>query len=135
MRIVNQEILETILGFNKKVNVVTSPAAINIILNMAASGSEGETLEQFLRFLDAESVDELNSNSSSLMALINGDNNNNNNNNKSQGQPLLSLVNAMFIEKRFTLNSSFKKLLRDVYKTDAWRVDRKKVLFLFLIFF
>ena len=131
MRIAYESTLKTIMD-RTNVNLVTSPAAINITLNMAASVSEGETLEQFLRFLGAESVAELNSNSSSLMALINGDNDNNN---KSQEQPLLSLVNAMFIEKHFTSNSSFKKLLRNVYKTDAWRVDSKKVLFLFLIFF
>ncbi|KAF3441489.1 hypothetical protein FNV43_RR15403 [Rhamnella rubrinervis] len=108
MRIVHKAILNTIRERNNN-NILISPASFNIVLNMAASGSGGKTLEQFLRFLGSKSVAQLNSNIRSLMALTD--------------QPPLSLVNAVFIDERFTLKSSFVKLVRNVYKTEARSVN------------
>ncbi|KAF3441486.1 hypothetical protein FNV43_RR15400 [Rhamnella rubrinervis] len=112
MRIANKAILNTIRE-EKNNNILISPASFNIVLNMAASGSGGKTLEQFLRFLGSKSVAQLNSNTKSLMALTD--------------QPPLSLVNAVFIDKSFTLKSSFTKLVRNVYKTEARSVNFNEV--------
>ena len=128
MRIVNKAILKTIKeGKNK--NIVMSPSSFNIVLNMAASGSQGKTLEQFLRFLGSKSVAQLNSNSKSLMALTDHDNM------KTQERPPLSLANAVFIDERFTLKPSFKELVRNVYKIEERRVNFDKVLFFFFFLF
>ena len=51
-------------------NVVLSPMSIAIVLNMVASGSQGQTLKQFLHFLGAQGIEELSSNTRAMMSLL-----------------------------------------------------------------
>lgn len=117
MRFLIEEIQNTINEGNNT-NIVISPTSMNIILNMAASGSHGKTLEQFLGFLGSKSVAELNSKTSSLMALIDVKDNN---------RPVVSMENVMLIQQGFTLKRSFQKLVWDFYKTEPISVDFDQV--------
>ena len=51
-------------------NVVLSPMSIAVVLNMVASGSQGQTLKQFLHFLGAQGIEELSSNARAMMSLL-----------------------------------------------------------------
>uniref|UniRef100_A0A803NSQ3 Serpin domain-containing protein n=1 Tax=Cannabis sativa TaxID=3483 RepID=A0A803NSQ3_CANSA len=51
-------------------NVVMSPLSINLMLNMVASGAEGNTLEQFLKFQGSQGIEDLNQKSSVMMSLL-----------------------------------------------------------------
>ncbi|KAK1356878.1 SERPIN domain-containing protein [Heracleum sosnowskyi] len=56
-----------ILQKNKASNIVFSPLSLQLVLGLVAAGSEGETLEQLLSFLKAQSTDQLNSLASHLV--------------------------------------------------------------------
>ncbi|KAM6583359.1 hypothetical protein CsatB_010361 [Cannabis sativa] len=51
-------------------NFVMSPLSINLMLNMVAAGAEGNTLEQFLKFLGSQGIEDLNQKSSVMMSLL-----------------------------------------------------------------
>ncbi|KAH7516705.1 hypothetical protein FEM48_Zijuj10G0163400 [Ziziphus jujuba var. spinosa] len=70
VKVVTEGILKELTKNNPNKNVVMSPASMNIVLNMAASGSAGKTLDQFLGSLGSETITELSSKSSSLMGLF-----------------------------------------------------------------
>ncbi|PON81506.1 Serpin family [Trema orientale] len=66
---------QLILDENKKdgstsENVLVFPLSINMMLNMVASGSGGQTLEQFLKVLGSKDINDFNDKSSSMMALL-----------------------------------------------------------------
>lgn len=57
-----------ILSTNPNSNVVFSPLSIHVVLGLIAAGSCGQTLDQLLKFLKANSIDDLN-NASILQSL------------------------------------------------------------------
>ena len=57
-------------GSLKPRNVVLSPMSIAIVLNMVASGSQGQTQKQLLHFLGAQGIEELSSNTRAMMSLL-----------------------------------------------------------------
>ncbi|KAH7516728.1 hypothetical protein FEM48_Zijuj10G0165700 [Ziziphus jujuba var. spinosa] len=63
--------LEEVVKDHSK-NVVMSLTSMNLLLNMPVLGSSGDTLKQLLRCLGSETIADLSSKSSSLMALIFG---------------------------------------------------------------
>lgn len=141
MNLVTEVILKEIKEGNK--NVVMSPLSLNLLLNMAASGSRGSTLDQFLEILGSESVADLNSKSSSLISLLSSVNGRSENRSipqrsSSQEGPVMTLANVLFVDQVFPLKPSFLEMLRDVYKVVPKNVDfEQAILFvlLLLVFF
>lgn len=127
LNVVTEGILEELIK-NPEENVVMSPASMNVLLNMVASGSAGKTLEQFLRILGAKNITDLNSDSLSLMALLDQS--------TAKNAPVLSMVNAMFVEQRqsFRLKPSFQEMVRKIYKTEPKMVDFTQVIINFFSF-
>ncbi|KAJ4833201.1 hypothetical protein Tsubulata_019263 [Turnera subulata] len=68
LRLGTTKILEGIKEDTKK-NLVFSPFTTNCMLNMVASGSEGDSLRQLLHFLDSQDIDDVNTRSSRMIAL------------------------------------------------------------------
>lgn len=124
LRVCKEAMVKTIKAGQNR-NIVASPASMNIVLNVAASGSRGKTLEQFLSFLGSKTVADLNSKSSSLMSLVGSKTKN------SKEPPIVSMANLMLIQKRFALKPTFQQIVEDVYKAEARRVDFEQVLLLF----
>ncbi|KAH7516729.1 serpin-ZXA [Ziziphus jujuba] len=120
MNVATEGILEALMT-NPNENVVVSPSSLNVVLNMVASGSNGKTLGQFFRFLGAKNFTDLNSHSSSLMALLNGSTKTT----TAKNAPLLSMVNVMFVDQQYSsqLKPSFQEIVREIYKTEPTSVD------------
>ncbi|GJS32524.1 serpin-ZX [Tanacetum coccineum] len=103
-------------GFEKG-NFVCSPLSLDIILGMLAVGAEGETLKQMLGFLRHESMDQFLSQSPSSKLLAQSFN---------SGLELFTLMNGVWVQKRASpLLSSYQKVLKTVYNTEATYVDFK----------
>ncbi|KAJ4829488.1 hypothetical protein Tsubulata_001440 [Turnera subulata] len=68
LRVGTTEILKGIKKDAKK-NIVFSPFTSNCMLNMVASGSEGDSLRQLLHFLGSPSIDDVNTRSSRMIGL------------------------------------------------------------------
>ncbi|KAJ4829486.1 hypothetical protein Tsubulata_001435 [Turnera subulata] len=68
LSLATSEILKEIKEDTKK-NLAFSPFTTNCMLNLVASGSEGEALRQWLHFLGSPNIDDLNTRSSRMIAL------------------------------------------------------------------
>ncbi|KAJ4829484.1 hypothetical protein Tsubulata_001432 [Turnera subulata] len=68
LRLATAEILKGIEEDTKK-NLVFSPFTSNCMLNMVASGSEGDSLRQLLHFLGSADLDDVNTRSSRMIGL------------------------------------------------------------------
>ncbi|KAK1395722.1 SERPIN domain-containing protein [Heracleum sosnowskyi] len=105
-----------ILQNNNTSNVVLSPLSLQLVLSLVAAGSEGQTLEQLLSFLKAESTDELNSFASHLVKhVFTGG--------SPSGEPTLSLANGVWIDKSLSFKPFFSKVVDDVYNAVSDVVD------------
>ncbi|XP_058217228.1 serpin-ZX-like [Rhododendron vialii] len=71
-RIANELMLKEIQKGSSSKNTVSSPLSINAVLNMLVAGSKGDTLKQMLGFLGSKNVDEINSKSRQMMAMLRG---------------------------------------------------------------
>ncbi|XP_015866454.3 serpin-ZX-like [Ziziphus jujuba] len=127
VKVVTEGILKELTKNNPNKNVVMSPASMNIVLNMAASGSAGKTLDQFLGSLGSETITELSSKSSSLMGLFDlntaADPDPDYTDSEYSAPPELSLVNLMFVDQQYPLKPSFQEIVRDIYKTEPKRIN------------
>ncbi|XP_015895967.2 serpin-ZX [Ziziphus jujuba] len=127
VKVVTEGILEELTKNNPNRNVVMSPASMNVVLNMAASGSAGKTLDQFLGSLGSETITELSCKTSSLMGLFDldtaADPDPDYSDSAYNAPPELSLVNVMFVDQQCPLKPSFQEIVRDVYKTEPKIVD------------
>lgn len=97
-------------------NVVFSPSSIHVVLSMVAAGSKGRTLDQFISFLRSPTTSDLNALSAQLVTLIFADG-------SPSGGPCLSFVNGVWVEKSFSLNSSFQTTATSSYRAQAESVD------------
>lgn len=97
-------------------NVVFSPSSIHVVLSMVAAGSKGRTLDQFISFLRSATTSDLNALSAQLVTLIFADG-------SPSGGPCLSFVNGVWVEKSFSLNSSFQTTATSSYRAQAESVD------------
>ncbi|CAN0901856.1 At1g47710 [Linum grandiflorum] len=114
-------------------NAVTSPASLDIVLRMVACGADGPTLEQLLSFLGAQDIEDLNSKASTTMEAIRQAAPAENNNKASgsrhgqKSQPaIVSLANAVWVDRKYSLSKSFKKVVTDVYQADTNTSDFEK---------
>ncbi|XP_076902614.1 serpin-ZX-like [Bidens hawaiensis] len=117
----NQTHVSTTLAtrlFSKKhhSNVVFSPVSIHAVLSLAAAGSKGPTLDQFLAFLKTSSTDDLNSLYSQLVSSVLADG-------SLTGGPRLCFVNGVWVDKTYALKPSFKQIGDTVYKAACKQVD------------
>ncbi|KAJ4830180.1 hypothetical protein Tsubulata_039744 [Turnera subulata] len=102
-------------------NVVLSPLSLNCIVNMVAAGTKGETLKQFLGFLDCKSVDDLKTQSSRIMELaIKLEKS------RKPQAPTLSIVNGIWVDRQFTIKPSYQQMAKDIYKAEAKTVDFRR---------
>ncbi|KAK9274321.1 hypothetical protein L1049_019135 [Liquidambar formosana] len=116
LQVVKQTLLkEAEKGFKR--NIACSPLSINALSNMLAVGSKGKTLEQFLGFLGSKSVADLNKQSMKLMAAASDGGS------SQKGGPLLSCVNGVWLDQRFTLKPSFLQILKSVFTAETKAVD------------
>ncbi|CAK9178611.1 unnamed protein product [Ilex paraguariensis] len=112
-------------------NFVVSPLSFNIILSMVAAGSTGSTLDQMLRFLDSKNIDDVNSKFSDMMMAVASSGISSKN---SSDGSLLSLVNAIWVDKRFPLKSSYQEIVKGIYQAETKNVDFEKEVMLTLVF-
>ncbi|KAI7734111.1 hypothetical protein M8C21_024394 [Ambrosia artemisiifolia] len=96
-------------------NIVFSPLSIRVVLNLIAAGSSGQTLDQLLAFLKANTTDDLNS-YSWLVSKILADGGPN-------GGPRLSFANGVWLDNMLSLKPSFKTVLDTVYKASSKQVN------------
>ncbi|KAF4398593.1 hypothetical protein G4B88_013682 [Cannabis sativa] len=117
-------------------NVVMSPLSINLMLNMLAAGAEGKTLEQLLKFLGSEGIQDLNQKSSVMVSLLHSSvskastpsplpttQNQTNRQNTEEQQPLFSVANALWVDNRIHLIPSFKEITETIYNAKVENVD------------
>ncbi|KAF4355551.1 hypothetical protein F8388_003132 [Cannabis sativa] len=123
-------------------NVLMSPISICLMLNILASGAGGKTLEQLLKFLGSNSIEDLNQKSSLMMSLLHSSSAPpkhpmgffptfpHNTEQKQlqqlqQQQPLFSVANAILVDKQYQLIPSFKEITETIYKAKVENVDLK----------
>ncbi|KAM0042008.1 putative Serpin family protein [Helianthus debilis subsp. tardiflorus] len=101
-------------------NVVFSPLSIQVALSVLSAGCKGETLDQLLAFLKADTTDDLNSLYLQLVSSILADG-------SPGGGPILSFVNAVWVGENFHLKPCFKQVVDTVYRAACKQVDFHKV--------
>ncbi|CAN0863382.1 At1g47710 [Linum grandiflorum] len=104
-------------------NIVVSPASLDILLRTAANGAKGKTLEQLLRFLGAEDIDDLNAQASKTMEVLRLASPENNPPVPEHVPANISCANAVWIDERYSVKDSFKKVLANVYRAETNPVD------------
>ncbi|KAJ7981736.1 Serpin-ZX-like [Quillaja saponaria] len=106
---------------NKGNNFIFSPLSIDTILNMLASASKEEALQNFLSLLGYESTADLNAKSSELMTAVFGK--------IKSSTPMdeegnvLSFVNGAWVDQQFKLVPSFQETIASIYKVHATEVE------------
>ncbi|PON81510.1 Serpin family [Trema orientale] len=121
-------------------NVVMSPLSINMMLNMVASGSGGQTLEQFLKVLGSKDITDLNDESFSIMSLLasvpsssnagpdstsSSDTGSDSDTQEPEEHqpPVFSLANALWVDHGFQLLPSFREITESIYKAQVKNAD------------
>nr|XP_017229581.1 PREDICTED: serpin-ZX-like isoform X1 [Daucus carota subsp. sativus] len=105
-----------LLNYGQDSNLVFSPISIQVVLSLLAAGSSGETRDQLLSFLKAESVDELNSVYALLVDVVFADG-------SSSGGPRVSVANAVWLDESLSFKPSFQHVAETMYKAASHRVD------------
>ncbi|KAF7141377.1 hypothetical protein RHSIM_Rhsim06G0043200 [Rhododendron simsii] len=120
-RIANQLMLKQIQNpFGK--NIVSSPLSINGVLNMVVAGSIGHTLKHMLGFLGSKNVEEINSKSRKMMAVVAGGDGRSPE--KVGNGLILTMVNGAWADRRFPLVSKHKEeVLKGIFNCEASSVD------------
>ncbi|KAJ0239988.1 putative serpin [Hirschfeldia incana] len=102
-------------------NLLFSPALLNVILSFIAAKSPGGIEEKILSLLQASSTDELNTVSSTIVTTVLADN-------TSSGGPTIAAANGAWLEKSVPVHPSFKDIIQNSYKAAFNLVDfRNKV--------
>ncbi|KAF8405091.1 hypothetical protein HHK36_009989 [Tetracentron sinense] len=111
LRMANQLLLKQAA---KGSNFVISPSSLHTILSTIAEGAAGRTLDQLHFFLKSKNIDCLRSKYSRLVDATQT--------NTTRG-PLLSLVNSVFVDKRFPLKPAFRDIVKGIYSAETKEVD------------
>ncbi|ONK59955.1 uncharacterized protein A4U43_C08F12670 [Asparagus officinalis] len=105
-------------------NFVFSPLSIRCALSLAAAGSNGSTLDQFLSFLGSRTLDDLNSATEKLMASVKtATGPNPKPNEDGEYGSHVSLANSLWFHQALTLKPAFKEIAASVYGAEARPVD------------
>ncbi|KAL5550880.1 hypothetical protein UlMin_001056 [Ulmus minor] len=116
----------------KSANIVLSPFSIRLVMNMVASGAGGANLKQFLQFLGYKDIQNLKSNSKTMISLLSSSP-------KKKfptktkvvtlrreerlKEPLFSSANALWVDHGWPLIPSFEESVKDIYKAQVKNVD------------
>ena len=116
-QVVTKTLLDDANSGYKNGNFVCSPLSLDIVLGMLAAGAEGQTLKQLLEFLGHETIDKFLTKSPSSKLFK-----------KKLSNPKTglecSLANGVWVDKKVEpVQSSYQKVLKTVYKTEASSVD------------
>ncbi|KAK1395725.1 Serpin-ZX [Heracleum sosnowskyi] len=114
---VSMTLTKYLLEKSKDSNVVFSPLLLQLVLSLVAAGAQGQSLEELLSFLKAESPDELNSVASHLVKYLFVDDP------PSDAKLRLSLANGVWIDKSISFKPFFSKVVDDVYQGASDVVD------------
>ncbi|KAF7140879.1 hypothetical protein RHSIM_Rhsim06G0044400 [Rhododendron simsii] len=99
-------------------NLVVSPVSLNVVLNMVAAGLKGRTLEYVLDFLGSENINQINLESSKMMAVAADVGSSDN------GGPVLAMVNGAWADQKFPLKPLYEeKVLKGIFNCEAKTVD------------
>ncbi|KAL5725422.1 hypothetical protein ACHQM5_008569 [Ranunculus cassubicifolius] len=98
----------------KDKNFVFSPFSIQLALSLLTNGSTGSTKTELLTFLEAQSLDDLNSKSEQALRKLCKN---------KKGDPILSVIGGVWIDRSLTIKPSFKDNAERVYKAKAETVD------------
>ncbi|PIA59313.1 hypothetical protein AQUCO_00400304v1, partial [Aquilegia coerulea] len=101
---------ELTLGKAKDKNFVFSPYSIQLALGLAANGAKGLTREEFLTFLNAETLDDLNPRNKDLIDYFNNGSN-------------LSYISGIWVNQSSDLKPTFKQIAENIYEAKAESVD------------
>ncbi|XP_074287562.1 serpin-Z3-like [Silene latifolia] len=107
-------------GLINNKSVVCSPVSIDAVLRILAAGAKNSTLEELLRSLGHANLEELNAAARELATVLKGSENED-----EDYAPVISYVNALWLDQRFLLDNLFQMVLRDVYNAEARAVDFK----------
>ncbi|KAF5180578.1 Serpin-z4 [Thalictrum thalictroides] len=102
------------LGDAKDKNFVFSPYSIQLGLGLVANGATGSTRREFLTFLDAENLNDLNSRDKQLVDKFSQ---------TSENGPIVSFVGGIWVDQSSTLKPTFKQTAETIYKAMAESVD------------
>ncbi|GER53396.1 serpin-like protein [Striga asiatica] len=97
-------------------NFVFSPLSVHVVLAMVAVGSGLPALEQLLRFLMFDSIQELNSLSSQISTCLLADGG-------PLGGPLLSFANGVWVERSLVLKPDFNEVVENAYRSAVGHAD------------
>lgn len=98
-------------------NMVCSPFSITTILNTLVAGAKGKTLEQLLSLLDYNNMEDVNAIACRMESIARS------NNIHGKG-PIIASANGVWLDRRFSLNPSYKELLQSyAYQTQLKVVD------------
>ncbi|KAF7141173.1 hypothetical protein RHSIM_Rhsim06G0045400 [Rhododendron simsii] len=120
-RIANELMLKEIQKGSSSKNTVSSPLSINAVLNMLVAGSTGDTLKQMLASLGSKNVDEINSKSRQMMAMLPCGGGSSEN--VGDG-PIVTMINGAWADQHFPLVPKYKEeVLKGIFKCEANNVD------------
>ncbi|TVU20959.1 hypothetical protein EJB05_30565, partial [Eragrostis curvula] len=103
-------------GEGKGKNLVFSPLSIYAVLALVAAGARGETLDELLNLLGAESRDELAEFVCQAAESAPTDC-------SEWGGPLIAYTCGVWHERMFTLNSAYRAAAMELYKAETRAVD------------
>ncbi|KAM6583358.1 hypothetical protein CsatB_010360 [Cannabis sativa] len=118
-------------------NVLMSPRSINLVVNMLATGAEGKTLKQFLKFLGSKEIKDLNQNSCRMMTLLLTSSVSKASTpsplptihqpkrQKIEQKPPFLVGNSLWLDNNSQLVPSFKEITQTIYKAKVKNVDLK----------
>lgn len=108
-----------LLAAAKGSNFVYSPLSIRAALSLAAAGSNGQTLDQFLSFLGSPTVKDLNVAVDSILASVRATGPDENGGEGCR----LSFANGVWVDQSLTLKPSFQEIATSLYGAVANSVD------------
>ncbi|PIA41369.1 hypothetical protein AQUCO_02200055v1 [Aquilegia coerulea] len=104
------------LAKNPKTRILCSlKRSIQLALSLLANGAKGSTLDEFLKFLEVEDRNHLNSVASDFVNKLSGS--------STEGGPALSLVSGVWVDNSLPLNPTFVTVAESVYRGKAEVVD------------
>ncbi|KAK1371972.1 SERPIN domain-containing protein [Heracleum sosnowskyi] len=115
-----------LLNHGQNSNVVFSPISIETVLSMVAAGSSGATLDQFLSFLKARDLSNLNGRYSSGIRVFDKS--------SFSGDLSLFFANGVWLDESLSIKPSFLEVAEIVYKAVPGQVDFKIQVRIFLNF-
>ncbi|XP_021736573.1 serpin-Z2B-like [Chenopodium quinoa] len=104
-------------------NMICSPFSISTTLNALVAGAKGNTLEKLLGLLGYNNMEEVIAMASKSASVVKS-------NGVSGGGPIIAYANGVWLDRKFSLNSSYKEFLLRIFEVQPKVVDFQAKLFL-----